>query len=56
MTDTGFADIRIDPIPESRDTIALCMPGAEDDVASVMVVGRKAASDCCKPGCCSDPE
>lgn len=53
MTKAGFSDVRIEPIPSSRDTIAQCMPGAEDYVMSATIEGTKQQTDCCGPDCCS---
>jgi SAM-dependent methyltransferase len=53
MASAGFADIRINPIPSSHDSIAQCMPGAEDYVMSATIEGTKRGTDCCSPECCS---
>jgi ubiquinone/menaquinone biosynthesis C-methylase UbiE len=41
MKDAGFSDIRVDPIPHSREVLAQCMPGAEDYVLSATIEGTK---------------
>ncbi len=53
MKGAGFSDIRIEPIPNGRDTIAQCMPGAEDYVTPATVEGTKPLANCCSPECCS---
>jgi hypothetical protein len=50
----GFEQVTIEPRPESRETIARCMPGAEDYVASAIVSGKKpGGAGCCEPSCCA---
>jgi SAM-dependent methyltransferase len=64
----GFADVRVDLEPASRDVIASWAPGRgfEDHVASAKITatkggvsptatgtGTKAAGACCAPGCCA---
>jgi ubiquinone/menaquinone biosynthesis C-methylase UbiE len=53
MVEAGFAEVRVEPIVGSRDTIRQCMPGAEDYVSSATIEGRKATGACCAPTCCS---
>lgn len=54
MVAAGFEDIRIQPNPGTRETIARCMPGAQDYVASASIEGRKPEAVCCPPTCCGD--
>ncbi|MEP6652772.1 MAG: arsenite methyltransferase [Myxococcales bacterium] len=57
LLEVGFAEVRIDVKPESRDFIRDWIPGSgsEDYVASATIEAVKPKSGaCCDPGCCSD--
>ena len=47
---SGFDEIRVEPIPGSREAIAQWGAGFEELVASARVTARR---PCCAPGCCA---
>jgi SAM-dependent methyltransferase len=50
----GFAQVSVDPRPNSAAIIARCMPGTEDYVASAVITAQKPGGDnCCAPSCCA---
>ena len=50
----GFADVKVEPDPASREVIAGWAPGRgfEDLVVSARITAIKGSSPCCEPGCC----
>lgn len=56
LSDAGFADVRIDVKPGSREFIRDWMPGSgsEDHIASAAIVAIKPKDQaCCGPSCCN---
>jgi arsenite methyltransferase len=57
LHDTGFEDVRVDVIDESRHFIRDWMPGAGIErfiaSASIRAVRPIAATRCCAPACCT---
>jgi arsenite methyltransferase len=55
LTSIGFADVRIEVDPASKDLIASWGPGKgfEEVVAAARITATRPMGACCSPGCCA---